>query len=1017
MKMNISMSSLPKFEIKNENIGENAIEEETSSLSQNSFKNSKDELVNVPKIIQNYLRDNNCAIVTFKNIETVQIVKCAYLKKTENIRSKDFFFQFNENEFYYFFITKEENPNFLKSKIKRNRRKSLLKVKTEKNNEDSQKNDLEKNEINLNFDYNRYILKAVVIKLPNGPNSKIEVFKTDILDREICQVSNSTLESINYYILSKIVKPERAKRNFEKFNLMLEKYYIIEIENKKPANETIIKEDGILSVSYFLTPNKTTIIKLFTMIKYSLYFIKETLYNYIGKYIHDMIYDFCNLPSDCFSDFLSHIGCLSKGKNNHYNLYFPLYKYIKTMDNLSQKNLISHMYRNLPNITRPKAADRVPFHKFILMMEKYNQYYASKEFKIKQKYLAGKNAKKYTFLKPSLIYDEINDKITKEHKINLNGVLKTFFLILEKFFFENLSKDKKIIRDFMIKNLSKFLTQYTSLKGFFNLDVVINEDNIFEFRCTHNKECNKAINNNMFGCVVGILGCINSIFGFNEGFFHKHFTIMEYSYNFNEKNVIHTFLSCNDSSKKNKIRIYDIPFMERWNYQIAGLLLYLYREMFGFLNDNKNISRNSQPILKTSHENFAQLFNEISKNISDEVFLYYEDVLPDYYGFCKSISNSPLDKYNCLDNLCQNFANNSIITLLKKNVIFFNPFEAVYNIDQSHLMNKPNLNSILEPYLIMVDERYKIYLKKKEKKDQYLKDNHFDVKVFYEELKFINTEKVHYSVFLEKDKEEKEIEENEEEELDDKKDEDNEIDIENENEITIDENNNNINNIISTKSIEVERESNDIIINENDINNIYPSKMHKINFRQHSINKVSKELFDYYFLLNLYYNYTYITTKELKDYFSNYDIIKRYIASIESSITISFHDMDRTIIKNTQKNKCDVKEIKKKQKKGLIKDLIILHKLTNLTRRMNYIFSEYMNGVIQDIINDKKSFIAYRNELGEKHYLKIGHYMIDFLAYEKDGVNFNSFKYFLKTDIYKKLFDENYSNNIINTSL
>ena len=38
------------------------------------------------------------------------------------------------------------------------------------------------------------------------------------------------------------------------------------------------------------------------------------------------------------------------------------------------------------------------------------------------------------------------------------------------------------------------------------------------------------------------------------------------------------------------------------------------------------------------------------------------------------------------------------------------------------------------------------------------------------------------------------------------------------------------------------------------------------------------------------------------------------------------------------------------------------------------IFNEYMNGVIQDIIKDKNSNVAIRNELGEKHYLKIGHY-------------------------------------------
>ena len=608
------------------------IEEEMINLSQKTFKNTKEELNSLPNIIQNYLKENNLAIATFKNIESFQTVKCAYLKKNENSKSKDFFFQYNENQLYYFFITKEENPNYLKPKISDiERRKSAFKIKLEKDKdkeEDENKDKNEKNEINLNFDYNKYLLKSVVLKVPNSSGGNPDVFKTDLLDREVCQVSNSTLESINYY-KAKSIKPEKAKHNFENFYLLLEKYYIIELETKKPAFDTTLKDDGILSVLYLMTPKKNVTIGLFTMLKYSLYFIKETLYNYIGKYIHDMIYDFCHLPSDCFTDFLSHIGCLRQGKGSNYNIIFPLKKYIKTLDSLSQKNLINHMYRNLPNITKAKSVDRIQFHKFILMFEKYKQYYASHEYKIKQKYLNGKKAKFYSFLKPSLIFDPINDKITKEHKINMNNVIKNFLEILEKFFIENMSKDKKIIRNFMIQNLSKFLTQYTSFKGFFNLDIIMNEDNVFEFRCTDNKNCNRAINNNLFGCVVGLLGCINYFFGFNEGFFHKHFTIMEYSYNFNEKNVIHTFLAYNDSSTKNKVRIFDIPFMEKWNYQVAGLLLYIYREMFGFLSDQKDV----QDQLDNKHNNFAKLFDEISNNISNDLYLSYENVLPDNYKY------------------------------------------------------------------------------------------------------------------------------------------------------------------------------------------------------------------------------------------------------------------------------------------------------------------------------------------------------------------------------------------------
>ena len=89
----------------------NIIEEETSILNKKTINNTEKELENIPIIIKNYLKDNNLGLITFSNIESVQIIKCALLKKTENIRTKDFLFQLNEDQLYYFFITKEDNPN------------------------------------------------------------------------------------------------------------------------------------------------------------------------------------------------------------------------------------------------------------------------------------------------------------------------------------------------------------------------------------------------------------------------------------------------------------------------------------------------------------------------------------------------------------------------------------------------------------------------------------------------------------------------------------------------------------------------------------------------------------------------------------------------------------------------------------------------------------------------------------------------------------------------------------------
>ena len=1002
--------------------------------SKENLKNSNDDFNDIqnnsgiPKdLIKDYLQKNKLYMMTYpeiikknkiiKSAKKEKIskicpiikVKAALLQKSGGIKTKEFKFTYNEANDYYFLITKELNPNYMKPIIEAHKPR---KMESRSQSKDFDEKEVNKS-INLHFDYNKYNLKGILLHERNG---KMEVFHQEIFNRELCQVSHTTKESIAYYQSSKTIKNNNEKENFKGFaRLCPEKYFLIEIEQKKPASETIIKEDGILSVLYLITPEKKSAINLFTMVKYCLYFCEETLCNHIGKFIRDMIYDFCHLPSECFEDFLSHIGCINKN-DDKYNLSFPLKKYIKEVDILSKKCLVSHVYRNLPNISRPKAADKVPFHKFIFLYEKYKLYYEEKEFKIKQKYFEENKYRKYKnrigFLEECFIQDPVNDKITKEHKLDLNKLLKMYFQILEKFLKENFQfsesnvENMEKIKDFLLQSLAKFLSQYVAFKGFLNIDIVINEDNRFEFQCCHNKACNRAFNDKMFSCMVGGLRFFNCLFHFNEGFFHQHFSIMDYSYNFNEKNVIHTFLSINDSSKKNKLRIFDIPFLDRWCYQIASLLLIIYRESFGFLCNPMNKFEEEKNIENDNQTNFSHLFAEIHNNITKDLFDYYKPVIPNYFEFCYKMSESPLDKYNWLDNLCQNFAIKSMHYLLKNNVIFFTPFEVVFrneiNKNKSDIVNSPVLNSIYEPYLILVDDKLIQYLKQKEKKREYLIKKGMDIKVYFNNLKQINKEKPHYTVFL-SEKKEKEI--STEKEYDDEED-------QKENEI------NNIQTNEEEKQQEKEKglektdtfsSSNSEIIHDDkpiDIKKVYPKKMHQLKLKKRDIDDFTRLTFNYefYYLLNLYYNFIYDTMKDLKQNFMNYDTLKRYIASIESSITISFNDYDKTIMKQLKSSKndkgqdCDsAKKLKKGLKIDIINNLKIMSKLTRMTRHMNCIFIDYMKKVISDIIGGNSEI---RKRIGDEksinkgndYFLKIGHFMVNFKAYRAGEDGFEKFK-------------------------
>lgn len=903
-------------------------------------------------LIQSYLAENNMELLPFGEIDQVQEVRAAYLKKTDTYRAKDFTFDFDEKKTYLFFIAKCDNPNYLKP-VSKDQASSI----GFKSNENTATKG-----INFNFDYNRYMIYGILAE-KKSKGDRLNVWLKINFNREVCQITHTTKDAINYYRLTKTIKPEKSKKNYGEFSLMLERYYMVEIETKKPLADTNIKEDGILSVVYLITPEKDQITDLFTMIKYSIYFIKETLINYIGKYIRNMIFDFCHLPSDVLSDFLSHIGALCKKNKNQSTrakIIFPLKKYINSLQTLSNKNLIHYMNKNLPNIIRPKAADRVPFHKFIQMYEKYNLFYAEKEFKIKQK--LAQESKAYKFLKSSLVNSPNIEKLTNVHTLNLKNTLKFFFETLNEFFREKLcGGDPKIVHRFMMENLSNHLSQYTSYKGFFNLDIVMNEDSMFEFNCCNNKKMNKWINTKAFRCISGTLNCMNYLFEFNEGFFHKHFSILDYSYNFNEKNVIHTFPCAHDSSKKNKIRIFDIPFIDKWSYQVASLILLVYRDLFGFMQDSLIIDeKRGEEEEEKSEQNFLKFFQIINERIATEFFETYESVLPDYFTFCSRISRFPLDKYNCLDNLCQHFTNNSVQVLIKNNIIFFSPYEIVYNLSLRRNYNNPILNCILEPYLIFVDVNLKDYIEKKEKKEKFLEEKNFDIKNYFQYLKNVNLEKVHYSLFL---------------------------------------------------------SENDINEPDNDGNKIFEKNLDSV-----LDSKIEKCDYDFYFLNNLSFFFVYKTMQEMKGRFINYDIVKRYIASAESSVTISFHDYDKTILQNTPKDIKTIKKTKKEVKKNIIKDLVIMNKIQTMTKHMTYIFAKYVKGVIDEIItknhkarvkddsvNNNNESSDNNNKKNEKCYIKIGHYLINFALYEQGNNDLTSY---LESEINQQIFNSGFNAKI-----
>ncbi len=915
--------------LQNENIIEN--EKKENNINQNIEEK-------IPQSIINFLEEKY-TLVRFKGIKSVQKVKCAHFKMVKN---NTFTFEFEEKENYYFFIVKEENENYIKKSQENKQRNTFFK------NENKEIN----SGIFFDFDYNKYNFYAIFGKIDENNEFKYDKNKTILLNREICSVKHSSFEGINYFKLTKKIEPPNSKQKFNSFPNCLEKYHIIEIETKKPQSETTIKEDGVISMMYLLSSTINKVYQLFIMIKYTLYFIKETLINYIGKYIHDIIYDFCNLPNEILIDFLSHIGAMNSNVNET-KIIYPIRNQIKTIMELNRKNMIHFTYRNIPNIKRSKAIDKIPFHKFIQLYEKYSMFHQQNEFKIKKSKIDD-----LKYFKDCLKIEK-GDHIIKEHKVDLKKLLEKIFKDLSNSLEYYMNNNTQSIKRYMMESLNKFLIQYISFKGFFNIDIVINEESMFEMQCFKNKNKNQKMNENIFCCISTTLNFINSLFEFNEGFFHKHFSILDFSYNFNEKNIIHTFPCYNDSSKKNKIRIFDIPFLDKWNFHIVTLIMLVYKELYGFLNNNNNYK--SEEYQENSQNKFFNLFSETHDLISNELFQYYEIVLPDYFSLCDRMSKYPLDKYNCIDSLCQHFTNISLEILLRNNLPFFSPFNSIYNIKDNDIFNRPNLNAIFEPYLMLVDNKLKEFLEKKEKKEEYLKKINYDIKSYFHDLRAINNEKLHHSIFL----------------TNQVIDEDEEVEIKTENNINDNE------------------EINTQINKKNTIKNL-SIKKYKVTPYNYNNNKQS---FDFYYLFNLYYFFTYKTMFELKQKFLNYDTIKGFIDYLESSISISYNQ-DNSFLDNAPKDVEKNKETKKDVKKGIMKDLKIIYKLNKMVRVMNYIFIEYLKHVVNDIMLDPNSGWTIKENENEFYYMKIGHYLVNFVLYGKNH-KYQTLEEFSQTDFYK----------------
>ena len=557
------------------------------------------------------------------------------------------------------------------------------------------------------------------------------------LIQEVITIRNTNKKNI--YIKKETKKfDNNSLRNIDTFiDCVVDNYYIVEIETKKSLKEKNGQlNDELVSVYYLMTERVNQYLNMFSQIHYSLYYCEESLINYIVKYIFDLIFSMTHLPNPSLFNFLSKLCFVSKNEEGNYALVFPLKNKIKLLKNLVISNKFKFLLFSLNNTKKSSRSNKYEDKKFFELESIYEEFQYEEEFflsKIREAdslYKAFKDFRNVS--NPGNTNEKkkyINKKYINKNAFDTTKLLSSFFTEISPLFKEYSQEDAKL---FFTSSLNKHIEMIIGTKGFMNIEIITNESD-------ENLSCqNSGIKS--FG--KSIFNMFNKVFGFNQGIFHMHFSVNGFTYNFNDKNYVHIFPSIVDCSVKNKLRIFDIPFKSSWITEISEFLFEMYTKKYKLFEKDKTIinigndhSSEIREMVKMN-EQFIQLIETISKDFFDS----YCEALPDYLSFCNQMSQLLLEKYNSLDNVCHHFTMKSIQNLLKTNYFFFLPIETIYNLQNTcgygpKNEKVPNLDYVIEPYLILIDKTMNEYFSCKEKKENFIQKRNIHFSHFIQKLK------------------------------------------------------------------------------------------------------------------------------------------------------------------------------------------------------------------------------------------------------------------------------------------
>ena len=281
-------------------------------------------------------------------------------------------------------------------------------------------------------------------------SNKIKVVK---LNRENVTIRNGNINSFTFKRDANKFKADSYRQLNSFINETLYDNHIIEIEVKSSykSNNTKLK-----SVYYIITKNYKEALNIFTQIHFALYYCREQLINYINEYIFNLIFSMTHLPNRSLLNFLKKICIAIKESSHRYNLVFPLKKKIDQLFDIAILSKLHFLLYSLNKTKKSKTSD-YNFNKFIEISNHYDNFNYEAEF--------------VHYKKKDMSYDFINELLYNKDKIELilpSSLLKSSLSSSES---ENKSKSK------ISSNLSiskKDLKSFSKKVKFINPDRVHN---------------------------------------------------------------------------------------------------------------------------------------------------------------------------------------------------------------------------------------------------------------------------------------------------------------------------------------------------------------------------------------------------------------------------------------------------------------------------------------------------------------------------------------------------------------